>query len=56
MMQTGQAKHEQYMGFLKSVSLLKDVPEAKLVKIADALEEVTKNRYSNSHSLLRIAP
>lgn len=44
MMQTGQAKHEQYMGFLKSVSLLKDVPEAKLVKIADALEEETFGR------------
>lgn len=40
MMKTGQAKQKQHLDFLKSVKLLQDVPEAKLVKIADALEEV----------------
>ncbi|XP_063691403.1 cGMP-dependent protein kinase 1-like isoform X5 [Bolinopsis microptera] len=39
MMKTGQAKQKQHLDFLKSVKLLQDVPEAKLVKIADALEE-----------------
>lgn len=39
MMKTGQAKQKQHLDFLKSVKLLQDVPENKLVKIADALEE-----------------
>jgi len=39
MMKTGQAKQKQHLDFLKSVKLLADVPESKLVKIADALEE-----------------
>lgn len=39
MMKTGQAKQKQHLDFLKSVKLLQDVPETKLVKIADALEE-----------------
>ena len=45
MMKTGQAKQKQHLDFLKSVKLLQDVPEAKLVKIADALEEVCSDRF-----------
>ena len=44
MMKTGQAKQKQHLDFLKSVKLLQDVPEAKLVKIADALEEVCSDK------------
>ncbi|XP_055486392.1 cGMP-dependent protein kinase 2 [Leucoraja erinacea] len=35
---TAQARHEQYRNFLRSVSLLKNLPEDKLVKIVDCLE------------------
>ncbi|KAM9727998.1 cGMP-dependent protein kinase 2 [Menidia menidia] len=38
MMQTTQAKHEEYFSFLRSVSLLRDLPEEKLTKIVDCLE------------------
>uniref|UniRef100_UPI00398EB7E7 cGMP-dependent protein kinase 2 n=1 Tax=Pristiophorus japonicus TaxID=55135 RepID=UPI00398EB7E7 len=35
---TAQARHEQYRNFLRSVSLLKNLPEDKLAKIVDCLE------------------
>ncbi|XP_043552150.1 cGMP-dependent protein kinase 2 isoform X3 [Chiloscyllium plagiosum] len=35
---TAQARHDQYRNFLRSVSLLKNLPEDKLVKIVDCLE------------------
>ncbi|XP_019942215.2 cGMP-dependent protein kinase 2 [Paralichthys olivaceus] len=38
MMQTAQARHEEYFSFLRSVSLLRDLPEEKLAKIVDCLE------------------
>ncbi|KAM4591087.1 cGMP-dependent protein kinase 2 isoform 6-T6 [Odontesthes bonariensis] len=38
MMQTTQARHEEYFSFLRSVSLLRDLPEEKLAKIVDCLE------------------
>ncbi|XP_061600620.1 cGMP-dependent protein kinase 2 [Cololabis saira] len=38
MMRTTQARHEEYFSFLRSVSLLRDLPEEKLVKIVDCLE------------------
>ncbi|XP_069466802.1 cGMP-dependent protein kinase 2-like isoform X2 [Ambystoma mexicanum] len=38
MMTSGQAQHQEYFSFLRSVSLLKDLPEEKLAKIVDCLE------------------
>uniref|UniRef100_A0A8D3B132 cGMP-dependent protein kinase n=1 Tax=Scophthalmus maximus TaxID=52904 RepID=A0A8D3B132_SCOMX len=38
MMQTTQARHEEYFSFLRSVSLLRDLPEKKLAKIVDCVE------------------
>ncbi|XP_035028766.1 cGMP-dependent protein kinase 2 [Hippoglossus stenolepis] len=38
MMQTTQARQEEYFSFLRSVSLLRDLPEEKLAKIVDCLE------------------
>ncbi|XP_017577890.1 cGMP-dependent protein kinase 2 [Pygocentrus nattereri] len=38
MMRSTQARHEEYFSFLRSVSLLKDLPEEKLSKIVDCLE------------------
>ncbi|XP_051816002.1 cGMP-dependent protein kinase 2 isoform X2 [Acanthochromis polyacanthus] len=38
MMQTTQARHEEYFSFLRSVSLLRELPEEKLAKIVDCLE------------------
>ncbi|XP_058507920.1 cGMP-dependent protein kinase 2 [Solea solea] len=38
MMQTTQARHEEYFCFLRSVPLLRDLPEEKLAKIIDCLE------------------
>ncbi|XP_006004993.1 cGMP-dependent protein kinase 2 [Latimeria chalumnae] len=38
MMRTAQAQHEEYFSFLRSVSLLKNLPEEKLAKIIDCLE------------------
>ncbi|XP_076831412.1 cGMP-dependent protein kinase 2 isoform X2 [Brachyhypopomus gauderio] len=38
MMRSTQARHEEYFCFLRSVSLLKDLPEEKLAKIVDCLE------------------
>ncbi|XP_053107198.1 cGMP-dependent protein kinase 2 isoform X2 [Hemicordylus capensis] len=38
MRRTAQARHEQYRNFLRSVSLLKNLPEDKLTKIIDCLE------------------
>ncbi|XP_007438528.3 cGMP-dependent protein kinase 2-like, partial [Python bivittatus] len=38
MRRTAQARHDQYRNFLRSVSLLKDLPEDKLTKIIDCLE------------------
>ncbi|XP_042325649.1 cGMP-dependent protein kinase 2 [Sceloporus undulatus] len=38
MRRTAQARHEQYRNFLRSVSLLKNLPEDKLAKIVDCLE------------------
>ncbi|CAN9500130.1 unnamed protein product [Ophioblennius macclurei] len=38
MMQTTQAKHDEYFSFLHSVSLLQELPEEKLSKIVDCLE------------------
>ncbi|XP_073690757.1 cGMP-dependent protein kinase 2 [Garra rufa] len=38
MMRSTQARHEEYFSFLRSVSLLKDLPEEKLAKIIDCLE------------------
>uniref|UniRef100_A0A673HLJ0 cGMP-dependent protein kinase n=1 Tax=Sinocyclocheilus rhinocerous TaxID=307959 RepID=A0A673HLJ0_9TELE len=38
MMRSIQARHEEYFSFLRSVSLLKDLPEEKLAKIIDCLE------------------
>ncbi|XP_060688150.1 cGMP-dependent protein kinase 2 isoform X3 [Hemiscyllium ocellatum] len=35
---TAQARHDQYRNFLRSVSLLKNLPEDKLAKIVDCLE------------------
>ncbi|XP_067846715.1 cGMP-dependent protein kinase 2 [Heptranchias perlo] len=35
---TAQARHEQYRNFLRSVSLLKNLPEDKLARIVDCLE------------------
>ncbi|XP_059502226.1 cGMP-dependent protein kinase 2 isoform X3 [Stegostoma tigrinum] len=35
---TAQARHDQYRNFLRSVSLLKNLPEDKLTKIVDCLE------------------
>ncbi|XP_041123826.1 cGMP-dependent protein kinase 2 isoform X4 [Polyodon spathula] len=39
MMRTAQARHEEYFSFLRSVSLLRDLPEEKLAKIIDCLED-----------------
>lgn len=44
MMKTGQAKQKQHLDFLKTVGLLQDVPEPKLMKVADALEEELFNK------------
>ncbi|XP_076021200.1 cGMP-dependent protein kinase 2 [Genypterus blacodes] len=38
MMRTTQARHEEYFSFLRSVSLLRELPEEKLAKIVDCLE------------------
>ncbi|KAJ3610689.1 hypothetical protein NHX12_022781 [Muraenolepis orangiensis] len=38
MMRTTQARNQEYFNFLRSVSLLKDLPEEKLAKIVDCLE------------------
>ncbi|XP_061692156.1 cGMP-dependent protein kinase 2 isoform X4 [Syngnathoides biaculeatus] len=38
MMRTAQAQHEEYFSFLRSVSLLQELPEEKLAKIVDCLE------------------
>ncbi|TRY65565.1 hypothetical protein DNTS_024061 [Danionella cerebrum] len=38
MMKSTQAKQQEYFSFLRSVSLLKDLPEEKLAKIVDCLE------------------
>ncbi|XP_069609332.1 cGMP-dependent protein kinase 2-like [Ranitomeya imitator] len=38
MMSSAQAQHQEYFSFLRSVSLLKDLPEEKLSKIVDCLE------------------
>ncbi|XP_046884861.1 cGMP-dependent protein kinase 2 [Hypomesus transpacificus] len=38
MMRTTQARQEEYFSFLRSVSLLRDLPEEKLAKIVDCLE------------------
>ncbi|XP_026080228.1 cGMP-dependent protein kinase 2 isoform X1 [Carassius auratus] len=38
MMRSTQARQEEYFSFLRSVSLLKDLPEEKLAKIIDCLE------------------
>ncbi|XP_065153380.1 cGMP-dependent protein kinase 2 [Paramisgurnus dabryanus] len=38
MMRSTQARHEEYFSFLRSVSLLRDLPEEKLAKIVDCLE------------------
>ncbi|XP_066535037.1 cGMP-dependent protein kinase 2 isoform X2 [Hoplias malabaricus] len=38
MMRSTQARHEEYFSFLRSVSLLKDLPEEKLAKIVDCLD------------------
>ncbi|XP_066488175.1 cGMP-dependent protein kinase 2 isoform X4 [Tiliqua scincoides] len=38
MRRTAQARHDQYRSFLRSVSLLKNLPEDKLTKIIDCLE------------------
>ncbi|XP_047458880.1 cGMP-dependent protein kinase 2 [Mugil cephalus] len=38
MMQTTQARHKEYFSFLRSVSLLQELPEEKLSKIVDCLE------------------
>ncbi|XP_018549570.2 LOW QUALITY PROTEIN: cGMP-dependent protein kinase 2-like [Lates calcarifer] len=38
MMQTTQARHEEHFSFLRSVSLLRELPEEKLAKIVDCLE------------------
>ncbi|XP_058891262.1 cGMP-dependent protein kinase 2 [Acipenser ruthenus] len=38
MMRTAKARHEEYFSFLRSVSLLRDLPEEKLSKIIDCLE------------------
>uniref|UniRef100_A0A3Q3LDR0 cGMP-dependent protein kinase n=1 Tax=Mastacembelus armatus TaxID=205130 RepID=A0A3Q3LDR0_9TELE len=38
MMQTTQARHQEYFSFLRSVSLLRELPEEKLAKIVDCLE------------------
>ncbi|XP_064172870.1 cGMP-dependent protein kinase 2 [Anguilla rostrata] len=38
MMRSTQARNEEYFSFLRSVSLLKDLPEEKLSKIVDCLE------------------
>ncbi|KAL7982146.1 hypothetical protein Chor_001203 [Crotalus horridus] len=40
MRRTAQARHDQYRNFLRSVSLLKNLPEDKLTKIIDCLEVV----------------
>ncbi|XP_062376284.1 cGMP-dependent protein kinase 2 [Sardina pilchardus] len=38
MMRSTQAQNEEYFSFLRSVSLLKDLPEEKLARIVDCLE------------------
>ncbi|XP_075139902.1 cGMP-dependent protein kinase 2 isoform X2 [Leptodactylus fuscus] len=38
MRKTAQTRHEEYQNFLRSVFLLKELPEDKLMKIADCLE------------------
>ncbi|KAM4614699.1 cGMP-dependent protein kinase 2 [Polymixia lowei] len=38
MMRTTQARHEEYFSFMRSVSLLRELPEEKLAKIIDCLE------------------
>lgn len=38
MMSSAQAQHQEYFSFLRSVTLLKDLPEEKLSKIVDCLE------------------
>uniref|UniRef100_A0A672ZWB5 cGMP-dependent protein kinase n=1 Tax=Sphaeramia orbicularis TaxID=375764 RepID=A0A672ZWB5_9TELE len=38
MMRTTKARHEEYFSFLRSVSLLRELPEEKLAKIVDCLE------------------
>uniref|UniRef100_A0A3Q3GHM6 cGMP-dependent protein kinase n=1 Tax=Kryptolebias marmoratus TaxID=37003 RepID=A0A3Q3GHM6_KRYMA len=38
MMRTTQARHEEYFSFLRSVSLLQELPEEKLARIVDCLE------------------
>ncbi|KAK2115910.1 cGMP-dependent protein kinase 2 [Saguinus oedipus] len=45
MRRTAQARDEQYRNFLRSVSLLKNLPEDKLTKIIDCLEVETRSRF-----------
>lgn len=40
MMKTGMQRQKEYMDFLQSVPVLKEVPSDSLAKIADVLEEV----------------
>ncbi|KAK0152565.1 cGMP-dependent protein kinase 2 [Merluccius polli] len=44
MMRSTQARHQEYFNFLRSVSLLKELPEEKLAKIVDCLEVDYFNR------------
>uniref|UniRef100_A0A8B9M6D2 Cyclic nucleotide-binding domain-containing protein n=1 Tax=Accipiter nisus TaxID=211598 RepID=A0A8B9M6D2_9AVES len=46
---TAQTRQEQYRNFLRSVSLLKNLPEDKLTKITDCLEEY----YDNGDYIIR---
>ncbi|XP_069598924.1 cGMP-dependent protein kinase 2 [Ranitomeya imitator] len=50
MRKTAQTRHEEYQNFLRSVFLLKKLPEDKLVKIADCLE---LERYENGEYIIR---
>ncbi|XP_056424916.1 cGMP-dependent protein kinase 2 isoform X3 [Hyla sarda] len=50
MRKTAQTRHEEYQNFLKSVFLLKKLPEDKLMKIADCLE---LERYEKGDYIIR---
>ncbi|XP_017599747.1 PREDICTED: cGMP-dependent protein kinase 2 isoform X2 [Corvus brachyrhynchos] len=47
---TAQTRQEQYRNFLRSVSLLKNLPEDKLTKIMDCLEVVIVTQSTADHS------
>ncbi|XP_076747308.1 cGMP-dependent protein kinase 2 isoform X2 [Maylandia zebra] len=54
MRRTAETRHEQYRNFLRSVSLLANLPDDKLSKIVDCLEVVKVTQTTEAHKLPQI--